>query len=554
MNSDIIKQGIKRTDKRALLKSMGLAQYEIEQPFVGIVNSFNELVPGHVHLREIADAVKAGVRSAGGTPLEFNTIAVCDGLAMNHEGMKYSLPSRELIADSVEIMARAHQLDALVFIPNCDKVVPGMLMAAARLNIPAIFVSGGPMMAGKVNGEKLAIINLGEAKSRAENSQDKEALDRLALLEEECCPTYGSCAGLYTANSMNCITEALGLALPGNGTIPAVYAARKRLAKMAGRQIMKVLQNNLKPLDILTEDAFVNALTVDFCLGCSTNTVLHLTALAAEAGIELKLATLQEISLNTPNLVRLSPAGRHYMEDLHEAGGISAVMTRLSEKGLIRTNTITVTGGPIGERMGIPPSNDEVIRPLDNPYSPKGGISVLYGNLAPEGAVVKTSATSPEMFKHSGPARVFDSEPDAYQAVINGKIKPGDVVIVRYEGPRGGPGMQEMLGVTMAIAGLGLDKSVALVTDGRFSGATRGASIGHVSPEAAEGGPIGLVREGDLIEIDIPAGKISVAVSAEELGQRKAGWKPPKPKINTGYLRRYARMVTSASSGAIFRD
>jgi len=554
MNSDIIKKGIKRADKRALLKSMGLAQYEIDRPFVGIVNSFNELVPGHIHLREIADAVKAGVRSAGGTPFEFNTIAVCDGLAMNHDGMKYSLPSREVIADSVEIMVKAHKLDALVFIPNCDKVVPGMLMAAARLNIPSIFVSGGPMLAGKIKGEKLAIIDMGEAKIAAESNRKKETLDHLAILEEGCCPTYGSCAGLYTANSMNCITEALGLALPGNGTIPAVYAARRRLAKITGQQIMKLWQKNVKPLDILTEDAFLNALTVDFCLGCSTNTVLHLTAIAFEAGIDLKLSTLEKISRQTPNLVRLSPAGRHYMEDLHEAGGIPAVMTRLAEKGLIRTKTLTVTGNTLGEHLGVETVNNEVIRPLDDPYSPEGGIAVLYGNLAPEGAVVKTAAINPRMLKHHGPARVFNSEPEAYQAVINGMIKPGDVVIVRYEGPKGGPGMQEMLGVTMAIAGLGLDKDVALVTDGRFSGATRGASIGHVSPEAAEGGPIALVEEGDMIEIDIPAGKITLAVTKEDLEQRKLNWKPHLPRINTGYLKRYAKSVTSASAGAVFKD
>ncbi|MBF7083661.1 dihydroxy-acid dehydratase [Desulfallas sp. Bu1-1] len=553
MNSNIIKEGIRRADKRALLKSMGLAQYEIEQPFVGIVNSYNELVPGHVHLREIADAVKAGVRSAGGTPLEFNTIAVCDGLAMNHDGMKYSLPSRELIADSVEIMAKAHKLDALVFIPNCDKVVPGMLMAAARLNIPSIFVSGGPMLAGKIHGKKLAIIDMGEAKIAAEAGRDQEALEHLAMLEEGCCPTYGSCAGLYTANSMNCITEALGLALPGNGTIPAVYAARRRLAKITGKQVMLLLQKDIKPLDILTEDALANALAVDFCLGCSTNTVLHLTAIAAEAGMELKLSTLRDISRQTPNLVRLSPAGRHYMEDLHEAGGIPAVMTRLAEKGLIRTNALTVTGDPVGRHLGVQPQNDEVIRPWNNPYSKEGGISVLFGNLAPEGAVVKTSATSVKILRHRGPARVFNSEPEAYQAVINGKIKPGDVVIVRYEGPKGGPGMQEMLGVTMAIAGLGLDQDVALVTDGRFSGATRGASIGHVSPEAAEGGPIALVREGDMIEIDIPAGKINFDVSDAEIEKRRLNWTPPLPRINTGYLKRYARTVTSACTGAVFK-
>ncbi|KKM10093.1 dihydroxy-acid dehydratase [Clostridiales bacterium PH28_bin88] len=550
MNSDVMKKGLHRAGSRALLYALGLTREEMDRPLVGIVNSQNEIVPGHMHLDEIAEAVKAGVRMAGGTPVEFPAIAVCDGIAMNHEGMKYSLASRELIADSIEVMARAHQLDALVLIPNCDKIVPGMLMAAARLNLPTIVVSGGPMLAGRYKGRRIAIINVGEAGAGVQAGLVTP--EELQEMEEEGCPTCGSCAGLYTANSMNCLTEALGMGLPGNGTIPAVFASRRRLAKAAGRQVIRLLEQNLRPRDILTRKAFLNALTVDMAIGCSTNTMLHLPAIAHEAGIPLDLDLANEISQRTPNLVRLSPAGKHFMEDLHQAGGIQAVMAELYAHELIDGSAITVTGRTVRELLeGVAVMDREVIRPFESPYSPVGGITVLRGNLAPEGAVVKSAAVAPEVMHHIGPARVFESEPEAFQAVWEKRINPGEVIVVRYEGPQGGPGMQEMLGVTKALAGMGLDKEVALITDGRFSGATRGSSVGHISPEAAMGGPIALVQDGDLIEIDIHGGRLNVLVAEEELDRRQAEWKKPAPKIDYGYLARYAQLVSSAAGGAV---
>lgn len=545
-----MKRGLHRAGSRSLLHALGLTGEEMDRPFVGIVNSHNEVVPGHMHLDDIAEAVKAGVRMAGGTPLEFPAIAVCDGLAMSHEGMKYSLASREIIADSIEIMARAHQLDALVLIPNCDKVVPGMLMAAARLNLPAIVVSGGPMLAGRHQGQRIAIIHVGEAAAGVQAG--RVSPEELRAMEEAGCPTCGSCAGLYTANSMNCLSEALGMALPGNGTIPAVYAARRRMAKEAGKRVMGLLAEGLRPRDIMTRTAFLNALAVDMAIGCSTNTMLHLPAIAHEAGVVLDLDLANDISRRTPNLVRLSPAGAHFMEDLHQAGGISAVMAELYRHGLVDGSAVTVTGRTVAELLaGVEVQDPAVIRPFDNPYSPQGGITILRGNLAPEGAVVKSAAVAPEMMHHTGPARVFDSEQAAFEAVWHQTIKPGEVVVVRYEGPRGGPGMQEMLGVTKALAGMGLDREVALITDGRFSGATRGASVGHISPEAATGGPIALVQDGDLIEINIPAGQLNLLVAEAELARRREVWQRPAPKVNDGYLARYAQLVGSAAGGAV---
>jgi len=550
LNSDVMKRGLHRAGSRSLLHALGLTGEEMDRPFVGIVNSHNEVVPGHMHLDDIAEAVKAGVRMAGGTPLEFPAIAVCDGLAMSHEGMKYSLASREIIADSIEIMARAHQLDALVLIPNCDKVVPGMLMAAARLNLPAIVVSGGPMLAGRHQGQRIAIIHVGEAAAGVQAG--RVSPEELRAMEEAGCPTCGSCAGLYTANSMNCLSEALGMALPGNGTIPAVYAARRRMAKEAGKRVMGLLAEGLRPRDIMTRTAFLNALAVDMAIGCSTNTMLHLPAIAHEAGVVLDLDLANDISRRTPNLVRLSPAGAHFMEDLHQAGGISAVMAELYRHGLVDGSAVTVTGRTVAELLaGVEVQDPAVIRPFDNPYSPQGGITILRGNLAPEGAVVKSAAVAPEMMHHTGPARVFDSEQAAFEAVWHQTIKPGEVVVVRYEGPRGGPGMQEMLGVTKALAGMGLDREVALITDGRFSGATRGASVGHISPEAATGGPIALVQDGDLIEINIPAGQLNLLVAEAELARRREVWQRPAPKVNDGYLARYAQLVGSAAGGAV---
>lgn len=550
MRSDVIKKGLERAPHRSLLKALGLVGRELERPLIGVVNSFNEVVPGHVHLREITEAVKAGIRMAGGTPMEFPTIAVCDGIAMGHTGMKYSLASREIIADSIEIMATAHPFDGLVLVTACDKVVPGMLMAAARLDIPAVVVSGGPMLAGNFKGKKLSLSNIFEAVGAVKAGRMTE--EELARLEESVCPGCGSCAGMFTANSMNCLTEALGMALPGNGTLPAVSAARRRLAKESGFRVVELVREGIKPSDILTPAAFENALAVDMALGCSTNSVLHLPAIAHEAGIRLDLDKINTISQKTPNLCKLSPAGEHHIEDLDEAGGIPAVMALLAEKGLINTGLKTVTGKPVAENIrGAVVLRPDVIRSVDNPYSPTGGIAVLRGNLAPDGAVVKRSAVAPEMLVHRGPARVFESEEDATRAIMNGEIKKGDVVVIRYEGPRGGPGMREMLTPTATLAGMGLDKDVALITDGRFSGATRGASIGHISPEAARGGPIAVVQDGDIIEIDIPNCRLNVELAEEEISARLAKWTAPEPSIKDGYLGRYARMVTSASTGAV---
>ncbi|NLM52656.1 MAG: dihydroxy-acid dehydratase [Firmicutes bacterium] len=553
MRSDNMTKGVERASHRSLLYAMGLVKEELERPLIGIVNSANDFVPGHKHLHQIAAAVKEGVRLAGGTPLEFFTIGVCDGLAMNHQGMHYSLASRELIADSVEVMVNAHPLDGLVFIPNCDKIVPGMLMAAARLNLPAIFVSGGPMLAGRYKGKAVDLNSVFEAVGSVKAGIMSE--EDLAELEREACPGCGSCSGMFTANSMNCITEVLGMGLPGNGTIPAVAAARIRLAKKAGMQILKLVRENLTPDKILTAEAFNNALTVDMALGCSTNTVLHLPAIAHEAGIKINLDYINEISERTPQLCKLAPAGENHIEDLAAAGGIQAVMKRLNEGNFLHTECLTVSGQTIGEQLSAAQIlDDDVIRPLDNPYSQSGGIAILRGNLAPDGAVVKQGAVAPEMMKKTGPARVFDSEEEAVAAIFGGKIKKGDIIVIRYEGPKGGPGMREMLTPTSAVAGMGLDKDVALITDGRFSGATRGASIGHVSPEAMERGPIAAVREGDLISIDIPARKLELLISEEELQKRLAELELPKPKITQGYLARYARLVTSANTGAVFKE
>ncbi|WP_041314961.1 dihydroxy-acid dehydratase [Heliomicrobium modesticaldum] len=552
MRSQTVKCGVEKAPHRSLLRSIGLTAEEMNRPLIGIVNAKNDVVPGHIHLDTIADAVKAGVRLAGGTPLAFPTIAVCDGIAMNHTGMKYSLASRELIADSIEVMTMAHGFDALVFIPNCDKVVPGMLMAAARLNIPSIFVSGGPMLAGRFQGKKVNLNTVFEGVGQYNTG--KMTMEELEELEKNACPTCGSCSGMFTANSMNCLTEVLGMSLPGNGTIPAVYSARILLAKQTGMRIMDLLANNVRPLDMMTEGTFRNAVTVDMALGCSTNTLLHLPAIAHEAGVELNLDMVNEISAKTPHLCKLAPAGEHHIEDLYEAGGIPAVMKSLLEAGLIDGDLPTVTGKTVAENVAsVVNLRPDVIRPLDNPYSKTGGLAVLRGNLAPDGAVVKKGAVAPEMLVHKGPARVFDSEEQAYAAITGGRIQKGDVVVIRYEGPRGGPGMREMLSPTSTICGMGLDKDVALITDGRFSGATRGAAIGHVSPEAADGGPIAFIREGDIIAIDIPAGRLDVEVDAAELAERRKEWQPPAPKVTSGYMKRYAQNVLSASTGARMR-
>ena len=550
MRSDAVKKGIAQAPQRSLMRALGLTEEEMKKPLVGIVSSYNEIVPGHMNLDKITEAVKMGVAMAGGTPIVFPAIAVCDGIAMGHIGMKYSLVTRDLIADSTECMAMAHQFDALVCIPNCDKNVPGLLMAAARVNVPTVFVSGGPMLAGHVKGEKRSLSSMFEAVgSYAAGTMTEED-----VYDFECnaCPTCGSCSGMYTANSMNCLTEVLGMGLKGNGTIPAVYSERLRLAKRAGMQVMELLKQNIRPRDIMTKEAFLNALTVDMALGCSTNSMLHLPAIAHEAGVELNPEMANAISEKTPNLCHLAPAGYHYIEELNEAGGVYAVMNELNKLGLLHTECMTATGKTVGENIkGCVNKNPEIIRPVENPYSKTGGIAVLKGNLAPDTAVVKRSAVVPEMQVHEGPARVFDCEEDAIEAIRGGKIVAGDVVVIRYEGPKGGPGMREMLNPTSAIAGMGLGSSVALITDGRFSGASRGASIGHVSPEAAEGGPIALVEEGDLIRINIPEHKLELAVSDEELARRKAAWTPREPKVTTGYLKRYAKMVTSAIKGAI---
>ena len=551
MRSDQIKKGVERAPNRSLLYALGYTEEELSRPLVGVVSSWNEIVPGHMDLDKITEAVKAGIRAAGGTPVTFPAIAVCDGIAMGHVGMKYSLATRDLIADSTEAMVTAHQFDGLVMVPNCDKNVPGLLMAAARLNIPTIFCSGGPMLAGKLNdGRRTCLSHMFEAVGAYHAGTLDEAGVR--EYEENACPSCGSCSGMYTANSMNCLTEAIGMALPGNGTIPAPLSARRRLAKQAGMQIMELIRRDIRPRDILTPAAFHNAETVDMALGCSTNTMLHLPAIAHECGIELSFDMANEISDKTPNLCHLAPAGNTYMEDLERAGGVYAVMAELAKAGLLDTSLMTCTGKTIAENLeGVVNRNPELIRPTENPYSKTGGIAVLKGNLAPDGCVVKQSAVAPEMMVHEGPARVFDSEEDAIQAIYSGKIVAGDVVVIRCEGPKGGPGMREMLNPTSAIAGMGLDKDVALITDGRFSGATRGASIGHVSPEAASGGPIGLVEEGDLIAIDIPAHTITLKVDEATLAARKAKWVCPEPKIKTGYLSRYAKLVSSADKGAI---
>jgi dihydroxy-acid dehydratase len=550
MRSDSVKKGIQQAPHRSLLNALGMTEEETKRPLIGIVSSFNEIVPGHMNLDKIVEAVKLGVAMAGGTPIVFPAIAVCDGIAMGHQGMKYSLATRELIADSTEAMAMAHAFDALVMVPNCDKNVPGLLMAAARVNIPTIFVSGGPMLAGKIGGKKTSLSSVFEAVGAY--SACKMSLEDVQEYETKACPTCGSCSGMYTANSMNCLTEALGMGLKGNGTIPAVYSARLRLAKHAGMQIMDLLKKDIKPRDIMTEDAFMNALTIDMALGCSTNSMLHLPAIAHEVGIRLNLDIANEISAKTPNLCHLAPAGNSYMEDLDEAGGVYAVMNELDKKSLLITDIITCTGKTVSQNIvGCINMNNDIIRPIENPYSETGGIAVLKGNLAPDSCVVKRSAVVPEMMKHQGPARVFECEEDANAAITGGKIVAGDVVIIRYEGPKGGPGMREMLNPTSAIIGMGLGSSVALITDGRFSGASRGAAIGHVSPEAAIGGNIALVEEGDVIEIDIMANTINFNVSEEELTIRKASWKPRKPKITTGYLARYAALVTSGNRGAV---
>jgi dihydroxy-acid dehydratase len=553
MKSDVMKTGIERAPHRALLKAIGYTDDEIRRPLVGIANSANEIIPGHVHLDKIVEAVKAGVYMGGGTPVTFSTIGVCDGIAMNHTGMKYSLASRELIADSVEVMATAHALDALVLVPNCDKIVPGMLMAAARLNIPAIVISGGPMLAGDHpdgGGRKIDLITVFESVGAVRSGKLSEA--DLTAIEEAACPTCGSCAGMFTANSMNCLSEAVGLALPGNGTIPAVHAGRIRLAKAAGQQICRLLEAGTTPSAILTSDAFHNALAVDMALGCSTNTVLHLTAIAREAGVEMSLDRINEISGTTPHLCALSPGGPHHLEDLHRAGGIPAVMGELNRAGHLRSTALTVTGKTVAENLtGIEVRDPEVVRPVNRPYHDQGGLAVLFGNLAPDGCVVKQSAVREEMRRHEGPARIFDTEEAATEAIYGGAIQPGDVVVIRYEGPRGGPGMREMLTPTSAIAGMGLDAQVALLTDGRFSGGTRGAAIGHISPEASAGGPIAAVAEGDLIAIDIPNKTLTLKVEAAEIERRLSACRHPAPRIDRGYMARYARSVTSASTGAV---
>ena len=550
MNSEHVREGVQSAPHRSLFNALGYTKEEMRKPMIGVVCSYNEIVPGHINLDKIAEAVKMGIAEAGGMPVEFPAIAVCDGIAMGHTGMKYSLVTRDLIADSTECMARAHQFDGLVMIPNCDKNVPGLLMAAARVNIPTVFVSGGPMLAGKVRGEKRSLSSMFEAVGEYEAG--KINMEELKLYEENVCPTCGSCSGMYTANSMNCLTEVIGMGLPGNGTIPAVYSARIRLAKMAGYAIMDMIEKNIRPRSIMTEAAFRNALTVDMALGCSTNTMLHLPAIAHECGIELKVENANEISAKTPNLCHLAPAGYAYMEDLNEAGGVYAVMKELSKKNLLDLSGITVTGKTMEENIAHARNKDEeIIRPIDKPFMPIGGIAVLKGNLAPDTGEVKRSAVAPEMMVHEGPARVFDCEEDAIAAIKGGKINPGDVVVIRYEGPKGGPGMREMLNPTSAIVGMGLGSTVALITDGRFSGASRGAAIGHVSPEAAVGGPIALIEEGDIISIDIPNYSLNVKLSDEELEKRRKAWKPKKRPDLDGYLVRYRALVTSGNRGAI---
>ncbi len=550
MRSDAVKKGMQQAPHRSLFNALGFTEEEMKKPLIGVVSSYNEIVPGHMNLDKIVEAVKMGVAMAGGVPVVVPAIAVCDGIAMGHVGMKYSLVTRDLIADSTEALAMAHQFDGLVMVPNCDKNVPGLLMAAARVNIPTVFVSGGPMLAGRVKGCKTSLSSMFEAVGAyaAGNLTEEDVLE----YENKTCPTCGSCSGMYTANSMNCLTEVLGMGLKGNGTIPAVYSERLKLAKHAGMQVMKLIELNICPRDIMTEKAFLNALTVDMALGCSTNSMLHLPAIAHEAGVELNVDIANEISSKTPNLCHLAPAGHTYIEELNEAGGVYAVMNELNKKNLLYTDLITVTGKTVAENIkGCVNKNPEVIRPIENPYSQTGGIAVLKGNLAPDSGVVKRSAVAPEMMVHEGPARVFDCEEDAIAAIKGGKIVAGDVVVIRYEGPKGGPGMREMLNPTSAIAGMGLGSSVALITDGRFSGASRGASIGHVSPEAAVGGPIALVEEGDIIQINIPENTLNVDISDEEMERRRAAWTPREPKITTGYLARYASMVTSGNRGAI---
>ncbi len=552
MKSDAVKIGMQQAPHRSLFNALGMTEEEMKKPMVGIVSSYNEIVPGHMNLDKIVEAVKLGVAMAGGTPVVFPAIAVCDGIAMGHIGMKYSLVTRDLIADSTECMALAHQFDALVMVPNCDKNVPGLLMAAARINVPTVFVSGGPMLAGHVKGHKTSLSSMFEAVGAYTAGTITE--EDVKEYERKTCPTCGSCSGMYTANSMNCLTEVLGMGLKGNGTIPAVYSERIKLAKHAGMQVMEMYRRNIRPRDIMTKEAFMNAMTMDMALGCSTNSMLHLPAIAHEAGVDLNVDIANEISARTPNLCHLAPAGPTYMEDLNEAGGIYAVMNEISKKGLLNLDCMTVTGKTVGENIkNCPNLNPEVIRPVENPYSQTGGIAILKGNLAPDSAVVKRSAVAPEMLKHEGPARVFDCEEDAIAAIKGGKIVAGDVVVIRYEGPKGGPGMREMLNPTSAIAGMGLGSTVALITDGRFSGASRGASIGHASPEAAVGGPIALVEEGDRISIDIDNHALNVLVSDEELEARRAKWQPREPKVTSGYLARYASLVTSADKGAILQ-
>ena len=552
MRSDAVRKGMQQAPHRSLFNALGMTEEEMNKPLVGIVSSYNEIVPGHMNLDKIVEAVKLGVAMGGGTPVVFPAIAVCDGIAMGHVGMKYSLVTRDLIADSTECMAIAHQFDALVMVPNCDKNVPGLLMAAARLNIPTVFVSGGPMLAGHVKGCKTSLSSMFEAVGAY--AAGKMTEEDVKEYENKTCPTCGSCSGMYTANSMNCLTEVLGMGLRGNGTIPAVYSERIKLAKHAGMQVMEMLKRNIRPRDIMTKEAFMNALTMDMALGCSTNSMLHLPAIAHEAGVELNVDIANEISARTPNLCHLAPAGHTYIEDLNEAGGIYAVMNEISKKGLLNLDCMTVTGKTVGENIKDYVNKDpDVIRPIDNPYSQTGGIAILKGNLAPDSGVVKRSAVAPEMLKHEGPARVFDCEEDAIAAIKGGRIVAGDVVVIRYEGPKGGPGMREMLNPTSAIAGMGLGSTVALITDGRFSGASRGASIGHVSPEAAVGGPIALVEEGDIISIDIDNHQLNVLVSDEEMAARKAKWQPREPKVTTGYLARYASLVTSGDKGAILQ-
>lgn len=552
MRSDIVKKGIERAPHRALFKAMGYTDEELERPLIGVVNSQNEIIPGHIHLDKITEAVKAGVRMAGGTPIEFGAIGVCDGIAMGHTGMKYSLATRELIADSCEAMGKAHSFDGMVFIPNCDKIVPGMLMAAARIDVPSIVISGGPMLSLNKDGKQLDLNTMFEAVGAFKAGKiTREEVDDF---ENSACPGCGSCSGMFTANSMNCLTEVLGLGLTGNGTIPAVYAERIRLAKHAGMKVMELVEKDIKPSDILTQKAFENALTVDMALGCSTNSVLHLPAIANEAGMQIDLDIINEISSRTPNLCKLAPAGSYHIQDLYAAGGVQAVMKELSKKRLLHLDLITATGKTVGENIENAAVKDyNVIKNIDAPHSATGGIAVLRGNIAPDGAVVKKSAVADSMLVHKGPARVFDSEDDAIKSIYEGKIVKGDVVIIRFEGPKGGPGMREMLGPTSAIAGMGLDSCVALITDGRFSGASRGASIGHVSPEAMEGGPIALIQEGDIVDINIPEGRLNIECSRGELDRRKALWSAPAPKITSGYLGRYARLVTSASTGAVLK-